>query len=263
MAWVFLGINANMVRLSIVLSMLVTIDALAEDSYRILIDTHAPGLRIFKAKDLSSSSSDMATSSTPNPQEKASLWSMLTCSRFPWHTVTSTVFRAGENAIQGGGIANYRSAWDSRWLEHFGADGLGQNPWYVALPVNDVSSFHTTKPEAAKFIPWFRSAYIRPGQSVCKGRWVEIRKRNRSCWAQWEDVGPFHVDSWSYVFGNDQPEPNRNRNTGIDLSPAVQMYLGLGGIDQVSWRFTEFNGVPSRGPWAMYGGNNTFALLRK
>jgi hypothetical protein len=38
--------------------------------------------------------------------------------------------------------------------------------------------------------------------------------------------------------------------------------LGLGNKDACDWRFSEFREVPP-GPWAMYGDNNTFVLVRR
>jgi hypothetical protein len=136
-----------------------------------------------------------------------------------------------------------------------------QNPFYVALPYNDVDDHHT-KPEAAQVIPWFNSSFVRDGQSVCKGRWVAIRHGTKVCYAQWEDVGPFQTDHWQYVFGGERPRPNRNRDAGLDVSPAVREYLGLDNIDSCDWRFVEFLHVPI-GPWALYGENNTFSRLRR
>ena len=70
---------------------------------------------------------------------------------------------------------------------------------------------------------------------MCKGRWLEIRRGLKSCYAQWEDVGPFRTDSAGYVFGNERPPPNANRGAGIDVSPAVRDYLGLGSLDVVDF----------------------------
>jgi hypothetical protein len=41
-------------------------------------------------------------------------------------------------------------------------------------------------------------------------------------------VGPFNTDSAGYVFGDQRPSPNVNHGGGIDVSPAVRDYLGLG-----------------------------------
>jgi hypothetical protein len=138
-----------------------------------------------------------------------------------------TVFWAGEPG-------NMRSAFDANWIRN----APHRNPFYVALPYNDVDNHHT-KPEAVSIIPWFKQAFVRDGQSVCKDRWVAIRKGNRVAYAQWEDVGPFQTDHWQYVFGSERPRPNRNRDAGLDVSPAVQQFLGLNGIDAAAWRFVS------------------------
>jgi hypothetical protein len=44
--------------------------------------------------------------------------------------------------------------------------------------------------------------------------------------------------------------PNRNQDAGIDVSPAVQQFLALNGIDAVDWRFVS---SPLPGPWLSYG----------
>ena len=66
-----------------------------------------------------------------------------------------------------------------------------------------------------------------------------------------EDVGPFYTDSAAYVFGDGRPWPNVNHGAGIDVSPAVRDYLGLGSLDLVDWRFVEQADVPA-GPWSQY-----------
>ena len=74
---------------------------------------------------------------------------------------------------------------------------------------------------------------------MCKGGWIEIRHGIRACYAQWEDVGPFNTDLGGYVFGDERPLPNPNHGAGIDVSPAVRDYLGLGSLSLVDWRFVE------------------------
>jgi hypothetical protein len=191
--------------------------------------------------------------------------------------ITTTVFWIGEKAAAGNPVPNDKSAWDGGWCSNYGGyDNPNpgarvnyipinflprQNPFYVALPYNDVDNHHT-KPEAAQVIPWFKSAFIRDGQSVCKGRWIAIRHGNRICYAQWEDVGPFTTDHWKYVFGNERPKPNRNHDAGLDVSPAVRDYLGIGGMDVCDWKFVNFAQIPP-GPWSKYGDNNTFVRLRR
>jgi len=77
-------------------------------------------------------------------------------------------------------------------------------------------------------------------------QWAKI------CYAQWEDVGPFYTDSAVYVFGDGQPSPNVNHGAGIDVSPAVRDYLGLGPLGLVNSRFVEQAEVPA-GPWSVSG----------
>jgi hypothetical protein len=67
-----------------------------------------------------------------------------------------------------------------------------------------------------------------------------------------EDVGPFYTDSAAYVFGDGRPSPNVNHGAGIDVSPAVRDYLGLGPLGLVDWRFVEQAEVPA-GPWSVSG----------
>jgi hypothetical protein len=197
----------------------------------------------------------------------------------PWkNNIVTTVFWIGEQPTQNNPVPNDKSSWDVAWAKNYGGyddpdqrNRRGylparfiprQNPFYIALPYNDVTRGRT-KPEAPRVIPWFREAFVKPGKSVCKGRWVVVRYRGREAYAQWEDCGPFRTDHWQYVFGNQRPLPNLNQAAGLDISPAVRDYIGMrGGKDVTSWRFVEFREVP-RGPWAQYGDNNTFVQQRR
>ena len=191
--------------------------------------------------------------------------------------ISTTVFWLGEQPSAGNPMSNEKSAWDGNWIFTYGGTDTPiseerskfapasfvprQNPFYVALPYNDVDDHHT-KPEASQVIPWYKSSFVRDGQSVCKGRWVEIRHGKKVCYAQWEDVGPFQTDHWQYVFGDEHPRPNGNGDTGLDVSPAVRDYLGLADVDFCDWKFVDFNQVLS-GPWTIYGDNNTFSRLHR
>jgi hypothetical protein len=198
--------------------------------------------------------------------------------RYPWKTnIVTTVFWVGERPTKNNPTPNHKSSWDQKWAKNFGGydnpdpktrrnffpKGFipRQNPFYVALPYNDTTR-GTTKPEARKVIPWFKQAFVRPGRSVLKGRWIAIRHRGRIAYAQWEDCGPFRTDHWQYVFGNERPKPNLNQGAGLDVSPAVRDYLGLKGKDVCDWKFVEARDVPP-GPWTKYGDNNTFVLQRR
>ena len=67
-------------------------------------------------------------------------------------------------------------------------------------------------------------------------------------YAQWEDVGPFGENDSNYVFGSANPKSTTNKTAGLDVSPAVNDYLGLSGLDTTSWQFVDEKDVPS-GPW--------------
>ena len=195
---------------------------------------------------------------------------------YPWKTnIVTTVFWVGELPTPRNPVPNRTSAWDPNWETSYGGfdnpDASGrrnyipvsfiprQNPFYCALPYNDVTH-STTKPEAPMVIPWFKEAYRKYGESVCRNRWIAIRNgQGRTCYAQWSDCGPFSTDNWQYVFGNEIPKPNINHGAGLDVSPAVRDFLGLAGMDVTSWHFVDFREVPP-GPWADYGDNNDFVL---
>ena len=193
---------------------------------------------------------------------------------YPWKlNIACTTFWVGEKPTQNNPVPNNVSSWDTNWVANFGgiddpepgkrvaSHSTGDfrprnfvpklNPFYIALPYNDKQR-SGYRPEAGKVIPWFHRANKDGGKSTLKGRWVQIYSNNRSCYAQWEDVGPFVVDDWPYVFGDKRPVNTNNRGAGIDISPAVRDYLGIANSSQVHWRFVDDAQVPF-GPWKKYG----------
>lgn len=205
-------------------------------------------------------------SSPPPPNHKE---------RYPWKKgIVTTIFWIGEKPSGNNPVPNRASSWDKNWSKSYGGfddPNPGrrsnyipvkftprQNPFYCALPYNDKTS-NGHRSEAPRVVPWFREAYQGPGVSTCKGRWIAIRKGNRTVYAQWEDAGPFRTDHWQYVFGNERPKPNLNKGAGLDVSPAVRDYLGLQDTDVTDWKFVEFSEVP-HGPWSLHGDNNTFVI---
>ena len=203
----------------------------------------------------------------PVPQTKAQL--------YPWKQhITATVFWIGEDATHRNPVPNHKSSWDQQWKQNFGgfddpdpearvADHRTSdfrpknfipklNPFYIALPYNDVQTYRSHKPEASKVIPWFNRINPRPGRTSLKGKWVQIYHEGRSCYAQWEDCGPWVTDDWQYVFGDKQPKNRSNKAAGIDISPSVRDYLGLQSGEKCHWRFVEDAQVPY-GPWKKYG----------
>ena len=199
--------------------------------------------------------------------------------RYPWkNSIVTTVFWVGEAPSGNNFTPNHASSWDANWAQSYGGfdnpDPAArrnylparftprQNPFYVALPYNDVTR-GTTKPESRRCIPWFREAFEREGKSVCRDRWVAVRSRSgKVAYAQWSDCGPFRTDHWQYVFGSERPKPNLNKGAGLDVSPAVRDYLGLSSTDLTDWKFVDVRDVPS-GPWGLHGENNTYLALRK
>ncbi len=192
----------------------------------------------------------------------------------PWkQNITSTVFWIGEKPAGANKTPNHKSSWDGKWALNYGgfddpnpAARVGfrpkaftprQNPFYIALPYNDVKTYRSHKPEASKVIPWFKYYVERPGKSVCKGKWVQIIHDGKSCFAQWEDCGPWTTDDHEYVFGDARPKTYENNGAGIDVSPAIRDYLGLQSGEKCNWRFVPFHRVPT-GPWRHYGTNNPF-----
>jgi hypothetical protein len=224
----------------------------------------------------SQSAGEDATPPTPEewrdqPPERAD--------RYPWKKdIVTTTFWIGEKPTPNNPVPNHKSSWDAKWAENYGGTDTPdrsartsefipagflprQNPFYVALPYNDLTS-KGHKSEARQVIPWFGKQYEGPGKSVCKGRWIAIRKGDRVCYAQWEDSGPFRTDNWQYVFGPERPLPNLNKGAGLDVSPAVRDFLGLDETDVTDWKFVDFEEVPG-GPWSTYGDNNTFIINRR
>lgn len=194
---------------------------------------------------------------------------------YPWKQfVTCTVFWIGETPTDRNPTPNNKSSWDQQWQANFGgfddpnpANRIANfttgefrpknfipklNPFYIALPYNDVQGWRAHKPEASRVIPWFSRMRPEPGQTVCKGRWIQIYRGGRSCYGQWEDCGPWETDDWEFVFGNKPPKTTQNGAAGIDLSPAIRDYLNLKSGDKVHWRFVESGQVPY-GPWKKYG----------
>ncbi|ACD82418.1 hypothetical protein [Candidatus Methylacidiphilum infernorum] len=182
---------------------------------------------------------------------------------YPWHrNIVTTVFWIGEGRTPISAANGSMSAWDVHWTKNYGGpdDPIKRigflprrfaatlNPFYVALPFNDVAY-----PDLArKWVPWYKipspeNRFI----SQCKGKWVEIRtKSGKVAYAQWEDVGPLRSDHASYVFGPDRPHDYNQ--AGLDVSPAVRDYLGLSGMNLTDWRIVDDCLVPP-GPWIKYG----------
>ncbi len=188
---------------------------------------------------------------------------ILAPSKYPMHTdITATLFWVGELGNSTNGfIPNDVSAWDGKWKIHFGGidtpnNRAGfypaafipkENPFYFALPYNDIDNNGDRKQSAFTTVFWANEKTWRNDESMCKNTWIQIVNGNKVAFAQWEDVGPFESDDSQYVFGTADPL-NKINDAGLDLSPAVTDFLGLSGLNKVSWQFVEFKDVPD-GPW--------------
>ncbi len=198
---------------------------------------------------------------------------------FPWRrNIVATIFWIGEKPQGRNRTPNHASSWDRTWQVSYGGyddpdpenrSGFrpkkflpGQNPFYVALPYNDVAGTGKTKAEAHRVIPWFDDRFTKPGRTVCKGQWIAVRHKDRICYAQWEDCGPFNTDDWMYVFGNSRPKNRENNGAALDVSPAVRDYLKLKSGGQCDWKFVNIEDVP-QGPWRTFGDNNHFVLAQR
>jgi len=180
--------------------------------------------------------------------------------RGPWKQATATVFWVGEDETTDNGfIHNRASAWDPDWEASFGgvdtpeercgyhpcAFTPNENPFYIALPYNDMRNRGTRK-NNTHLIPWNDSDAT---STLLKDRWVEVKVGPRSCFGQWEDVGPFETNDIEYVFGDAAwPANETGTGAGIDLSPAMRDCLSLGDVAEVEWRHVDAAAVP-RGPW--------------
>lgn len=177
------------------------------------------------------------------------------------NNIITTVFWVGEPGdTDNGKIPNDVSAWDGHWQQHYGGvDGQDnrrgyqpagftpkENPFYVALPYNDIDPDGNRKSSAELCRPYTPDYDAR--YSACKNIWVAITHGNKTVYAQWEDVGPFGEDDSSYVFGTAKPRNTRGEHAGLDVSPAVQSELGLQDVDRTSWHFVQTKDVPE-GPW--------------
>lgn len=175
--------------------------------------------------------------------------------------IIATVFWVGEKASKDNDfIGNDKSAWDSNWVKSFGGidtpnkrNGFyprnfepNENPFYIALPFSD----YNKKGKKANWdkISWYDKELASRSGSLLKNRWIKIIYKGNSCFAQWENVGPYETDDWEYVFGEAEPKNQFGQKAGIDISPAVRDCLQAGGVSKVDWYFIDEEEVPN-GPW--------------
>jgi len=190
-------------------------------------------------------------------------------SKTGFKSTTTTLFWVGEpSKADNAFIPNDASYWDSEWQTSYGGvddpehrNGHWpaefrpkENPFYVALPYGEFTRGNKLKPRVQN-VPWYRHGL----SPILKNRWVEIRRKGRSCYAQWQDVGPCNEDDFDFVFGNAaKPSNTFDARAGLDVSPAVWRYLGMYNNGRTSWRFVDAADVRA-GPWTeivTISGNN-------
>jgi hypothetical protein len=178
----------------------------------------------------------------------------------PFKVTMTTLFWVGEPSNEENAfIPNHESYWDKDWQENYGGvddperrnmhlpAGFTpkQNPFYVALPYGEFTENGDALKHNARHVPWYRSGL----DPLLKNRWVEIRRNGRSCFAQWQDVGPCGEDDFDFVFGSaSKPRNTFDARAGLDVSPAVWDHLGMHDNGLSAWRFVEEADVPA-GPW--------------
>lgn len=179
--------------------------------------------------------------------------------QYPWHNnIIATEFWVGEPGDGSNDfITNVSSTWVQDWAGAYGGtddpdDRCGnnpcgftpkENPFYAALPYNDLNS--NCRPKDSRTAVYWFQGNTQNGESLLKNRWIQVKKGDKVAYAQVEDAGPFGEDDVGYVFGDQPPEEKR---AGLDLSPAVADYLGIDGRAEVSWRFVDVAEVP-QGEW--------------
>jgi hypothetical protein len=173
---------------------------------------------------------------------------------YPWKTnIITTEFWIGEGSTPISSTTNMSSAWDLDWREsNSGSDSPNDrngyasgrhastvNPFYVALPFNDLAF----PDKAREWLPrgWYRPPRDGKQVSACQDRWVEIKNgQGDVCYAQWEDVGPLNYEDAEYVFGDERPIGLGSDRAGLDVSPAVAEYLNINDRNRTtSWRFVD------------------------
>lgn len=202
-----------------------------------------------------------AKSATPPPPAPAPAPSPAPAATMPTglhSNVTTTIFWVGElSGPDNAYISNAMSAWDGNWEANYGGyddpdnrNGYhpagftpNENPFYFALPYNDLDDNGNRKATAAS-CPNVGSSAV----SWCKNSWIKIIKGSKAAYAQWQDVGPLGEDDVNYVFGTAANSNTWGAGAGLDVSPAVRDYLGLQDVDVTSWSFVSASSVPA-GPW--------------
>jgi hypothetical protein len=183
---------------------------------------------------------------------------------YPVHVdIITTTFYIGEPSdADSGFISNTSSAWDEEWVKNYGGiddprnrNGYHpagfipkENPFYFALPYNDMNENGNRRSDAVLIYWHNKTISYSDNESIVKNKWIKISKGTKSAYAQWEDNGPWLRDDVKYVFGTSAPSNTNGAHAGLDVSPAVRDYIGLLPPDVTDWQFVDDSNVPN-GPW--------------
>lgn len=181
--------------------------------------------------------------------------------RYPMHEVTATIYYIGEReSADNDYISNVPSAWDSDAAARFGGIDTPEgkltrnfepkhNPFYFALPASEFNEDGLI-PGAREKSPWANES-VSDDESLFKGRWIKVKRGEKTIYAQWHDVGPNVKDDYGYVFGTGEPKNTFKLKAGLDLSPdaaeALEFDYEKGGA-KVTWQFVNEAQVPY-GAW--------------
>lgn len=233
-----------------------TLDFASTSESPIEQSTHLSNRALHTSATSDSSSGALAPDTTPASQHEGRM-----SDASVWKHTTTTIFWIGEPADSSNGhIANDVSAWDDQWQEHYG--GIddpekrcgylpclftpNENPFYIALPYNDLSDAGGIRQSAASEVPWWSASSTK--RSQVKNTWIAITYGPRTCYGQWQDVGPYLEFDAAYVFGTSTPKNTFGLDAGLDVSPALATCLHLDGAGVTQWRFIDAAAVPP-GPW--------------
>jgi len=180
--------------------------------------------------------------------------------------IITTVFYIGEYKKSRVGLLNNRSsAWSVAWVKSYGGVDTPkrstifpkfkpkENPFYFALPLSDKELLELAQddePEMQELALFFNRVYSPNSheKSNLKNTWIAIQCGKKTCYAQWQDVGPYNIDDADYVLSGRRP---KDRGPALDISPAVQKFLRIPDKARTRWRFVSPREVP-QGPWLKF-----------
>ena len=94
------------------------------------------------------------------------------------------------------------------------------------LSISRSLSRRSTRTEISRKLPRKSPASVRTRSRSQEIAGLKIRYKGKSCFAQWQDVGPFGEDDFGWVFGSaKKPKNTQGLKAGLDISPATAQFL--------------------------------------